>query len=78
MLKVNALAKALFITESPRGLCLVLFFFCLFINDLPLHITSNIVSCEMFADDTTLAESDTDPVSVKKKKKKKKKYKRGI
>ena len=58
----------------PQGSVLGPFLFCLFINDLPLHITSNIVSCEMFADDTTLAESDTDPVSVKKKLK----IKRGI
>ena len=28
--------------------------FCIFISDRPLHIISNIVNCDMFADDTSL------------------------
>ena len=38
--------------------------FCLFISDLPLHVTSDMVKCEMFEDDTTLDASSTDPHSV--------------
>ena len=38
--------------------------FSLFINDLPLHVTSDMVNCEMFADDTTFDASNTDPVSL--------------
>ena len=36
-------------------------------NDLPLHITSNKVNCDMFADDTLLNTSDknTDTVHTK-------------
>ena len=30
----------------------------------PPHVSSDIVNCAMFADDTTLDTSDTDPVSV--------------
>ena len=41
-----------------------LLLFCLFISDLPLHVTSDMVSCEMFADDTTFDASNTDPVSL--------------
>ena len=36
--------------------------FRLFISDLPLHVTGNMVNCEMFVDDTTLDASNTDPV----------------
>ena len=49
----NTLARALFITVSPHRSVLG-----------RLHVTSDIVNCEMFADDTTLDTSDTDPVSV--------------
>ena len=38
--------------------------FRLFINDLPLHVTGNMVNCEMFVDDTTLDASNTVPVMV--------------
>ena len=44
------------------GCCPLLF--CLFISDFPLHVTSVIVNCEMFADDIKLDVSDTYPVSV--------------
>ena len=40
--------------------------FCLFISDLPLHVTSDMVNCEMFADDTIPDASNTDPVSVER------------
>ena len=63
MLTGNTPARALFSAESPKGLCLVLFFF-VFISDLPLHVTSDMVNCEMFADDTIPDASNTDPVSV--------------
>ena len=38
--------------------------FSLFISDLPLHVTSDMVNCEMFTDETTLGAANTDPVSV--------------
>ena len=63
----NTLARALFIAVSPRGLTLLLFL----IYQLspsppppPPNVSSDIVNCAMFADDTTLDTSDTDPVSV--------------
>ena len=37
-----------------------------FINSLPLHVTSDIGNCEMFADSATIDASDTDPISVEK------------
>ena len=68
---VDTLASLLFIKVSPGCLCVVLFFFVLFISDLPLHVTkyftvdyNSIVNCEIFADDITLAVYDTYPVSV--------------
>ena len=41
--------------------------FCLFIDDLPLHVTSDMLNSEMFEDDTTFDASNTDPVSVENK-----------
>ena len=38
-----------------------------FINDLPLHITSNKVNCDMFADDTSLNTPDKDTDTVQKR-----------
>ena len=52
--------------------------FSLFINDLPLHVSSDMFNCEMFANETTLGAANAVPVSLKKKKKTSKGYKRGI
>ena len=38
--------------------------FSIFISDLPLHITSNKVNYDMFADDTSLNTSDKDTDTV--------------
>ena len=41
----------------PQGSVLGPLLFCLFINDLPIYITNKKISCDMFADDTTLSAS---------------------
>ena len=48
----------------PQGSILGPLLFSVFISDFPLHITSNKVNCDMFADDTSLNTSykDTDTV----------------
>ena len=38
----------------PQGYILGPLLFCIFISELPLHITSNKVNCDMFVDDTSL------------------------
>ena len=61
---MNTLQRALFDTESPKVLFLGLLLFCIFINDLPLHITSDAVNFEMFTDDTSLNASDKTTATV--------------
>ena len=48
----------------PKGSILVPLLLCIFINDLFLHITSDAVNCEMFADDMLLNASDTITATV--------------
>ena len=48
----------------PQGSILDILLFCIFINNLPLHITSDAVNCEMFADDTSLNVSDENTATV--------------
>ena len=59
--------KALFVVEFLKDLFKDLFYFVFIyiINDLPLHITSNTVNCDMSADVTSLNTSDKDTLFKK-------------
>ena len=49
----------------PQGSILGPPFFCIFINNLPLHITGDAVNCEMFANDTSLNASDINTATIR-------------
>ena len=55
MLMVNTLMKALFVVEFLKDLFYDRFYFQFLSMIFPLHITSNKVNCDIFADDTSLS-----------------------
>ena len=48
----------------PQGSILGPLLFCVYINDLPLHISSKEVNCDLFADDTSIHTASSNLVSL--------------
>ena len=51
----------------PQGSVLGPLLFSIFINDLPIHLSSEDVTCDLFADDSTLHTADTNITDISKR-----------